>query len=110
MDFPYLTDIVACKASLVAQSVQSACNVGDLGSIPESERSPGEGKGNPLQFSCLENPVDRGAWQTAEELDTSERLSTATQWLGKKTMHRVNQRLQEPNSIKTTCGFHTHKT
>ena len=63
MDFPYLTDIVACKASLVAQSVQSACNVGDLGSIPESERSPGEGKGNPLQFSCLENPVDRGAWQ-----------------------------------------------
>ena len=70
----------------------------------------GEGNGNPLQFSCLENPVDRGAWQTAEELDTSERLSTATQWLGKKTMHRVNQRLQEPSSIKTTCGFHTHKT
>ena len=34
----------------------SACNVGDLGSIPESERSPGEGNGNPLQHSCLENP------------------------------------------------------
>ena len=40
----------------------SACNVGDLGSIPESGRSPGEGNGNPLQYSCLENPMDRGAW------------------------------------------------
>ena len=34
------------------------------GSIPGSERSPGEGNGNPLQYSCLENPMDRGAWQT----------------------------------------------
>ena len=42
---------------------ESACNVGDLGSIPESGRSPGEGKGYPLQCSCLENPMDRGAWQ-----------------------------------------------
>ena len=41
----------------------SACNVGDLGSIPGLARSPGEGNGNPLQYSCLENPMDRGAWQ-----------------------------------------------
>jgi len=40
----------------------STCNVGDLGSIPESGRSPGEGNGNPLQYSCLENPMDGGAW------------------------------------------------
>ena len=40
----------------------SACNAGDLGSIPGSGRSPGEGNGNPLQYSCLENPKDRGAW------------------------------------------------
>ena len=40
----------------------SACNAGDLGSIPGSGRSPGEGNGNPLQYSCLENPMDRGAW------------------------------------------------
>ena len=40
----------------------SAYNVGDLGSIPHSGRSPGEGNGNPLQYSCLENPTDRGAW------------------------------------------------
>ena len=39
----------------------SACNVGDLGSIPGSGRSLGEGNGNPLQYSCLENPVDEGA-------------------------------------------------
>ena len=40
----------------------SACNSGDLGSIPGSESSPGEGNGNPLQYSCLENPMDGGAW------------------------------------------------
>ena len=43
---------------------ESACNVGDPDLISGSKRSPGEGSGNPLQYSCLENPVDRGAWQT----------------------------------------------
>ena len=40
----------------------SACNAGDLGSIPGLGRSPGEGNGNALQYSCLENPMDGGAW------------------------------------------------
>ena len=40
----------------------NAGNIRDLGSIPGSGRSPGEGHGNPLQYSCLENPMDRGAW------------------------------------------------
>ena len=40
----------------------SAYTVGDLGSIPVLGRSPGEGNGNPLQYSCLENPIDGGAW------------------------------------------------
>ena len=40
----------------------SACNAGDLGSIPGSGRSPGEGNGNPRQYSCLENSMDGGAW------------------------------------------------
>jgi len=40
-----------------------ACNEGDLGSIPGSERSAGEGNGYPFQYSCLENPMNRGAWQ-----------------------------------------------
>ena len=49
--------------SLVAQMVKaSAYNVGDPGSIPGSGRSPGEGNGNPLQYSCLEIPMDGGAW------------------------------------------------
>ena len=42
---------------------ESACNTGDLGSIPESGRSPGKGNGNPLQHSCLEKPMYRGAWR-----------------------------------------------
>ena len=41
----------------------SACNAGDLGSISGSGRSPGGGNGNPLQYSCLENPMDIGVWQ-----------------------------------------------
>ena len=42
--------------------VKSACNVGDQSSIPGSGRSPEEENGNPLQYSCLENSMDRGAW------------------------------------------------
>ena len=54
-------------------------NAGAEGSIPESGRAPGEGNGNPLQYSCLENPMDGGAWCTAvhggrEEPDRTERL------------------------------------
>ena len=61
---------VIAGASLVAQLVKSppamqeiACNAGDLSSIPESQRSPGEGNGYPLQYSCLGYAMDRGAWQ-----------------------------------------------
>ena len=54
---------------------ESSCNAGDLGSIPGLGRSPGEGNGNPLQYSCLQNPMDRGAWwataQGVAELDTT---------------------------------------
>ena len=45
---------------------EPACNAGDardIGSIPGSGRSPGAGHGNPLKYSCLENPMDRGAWE-----------------------------------------------
>ena len=47
-----------------SDSKESACNAGDTGLIPGSGKSPGEGSGNPLQYSCLENPLDRGAWWT----------------------------------------------
>ena len=42
---------------------EPTCNVGDPDSVPGLGRSPGEGNGNPLQYSCLENSMDRGAWQ-----------------------------------------------
>jgi len=46
-----------------SEGKESTCNAGDLGLIPGSERSPGEGNTNPLQYSCLENSMDRGAWR-----------------------------------------------
>ena len=59
---------------------ESVCNTGDLGSIPGLRRSPGEGHGNPLQYSCLENPMDRGAWgiivYRVAESNVTEQLST----------------------------------
>ena len=56
---------------------ESACNAGDVGLIPGAGRSHGEGNGNPLQSSCLENFMDRGAWWAtghgvAKELDTTD--------------------------------------
>ena len=46
-----------------SDSKESACNAGDPDLIPGSGRSPGEGNGNLFQYSCLENPMDKGAWQ-----------------------------------------------
>ena len=59
---------------------ESARNIRNPGLIPGSGRSPGEGKGNPLQYSCLENPMDRGAWQAivhgvTKESDITEQLT-----------------------------------
>ena len=56
---------------------ESACSAGDPGLVPGLGRSLGEGNGNPLQYSCLENPMDRGAWRATvhgvrKELDTAE--------------------------------------
>ena len=70
----------------MAEKVESACNAGDQGLIPGSRRYPGEGNGNPLWYSCLENSMDRGAWLATvhgvEKLVTTERLT-----LGEWAMH-----------------------
>ena len=58
---PYIVTIFL--TSLVAQTVKClAYNAGDVGSIPGLGRFSGEGNGNPLQYSCLENPMDKGTW------------------------------------------------
>ena len=67
----------------MAQTKESACSVGDSGSIPGLGRSPGEGHGNPLQYSFLENLMDRGAWQAtvhtvAKESDVTQQLKQQT--------------------------------
>ena len=63
-------------ASLVAQagSKESACSAGAHGMIPGSGRSSGEGNGLPLQYSCLENPMDRGAWDRGYSSWGSQRV------------------------------------
>ena len=63
------------KASLMMHGKESTCNAGDMLLTPGLGRSPGKGNGNPLQYSCLENLMDRGAWWgtvhgVAKELDT----------------------------------------
>ena len=62
------------ESKKVAQVVESACNVGDPGLILGSGRSPGEVNGNPLQYSCLGNPMDRGDWQ-ATSMGSQEQLT-----------------------------------
>ena len=65
MIFSKFTELCGVGAPGGSLGKESACNAGDLGSVPGSGRSPGGGHGNPLQCSCLENPMDRGAWRAA---------------------------------------------
>ena len=89
----FLTNPVLNWASQVALVVRSppanAGDVRDAGLIPGSGRSPGEGHGNPLQYSCLENPMDRGAWQAtvhrvAKSQTGLKQLSTHTHIIKEK--------------------------
>ena len=59
---------------MVAGGNELACNAGDVGLVPGLERSPGEGKGNPHQYSCLGNPMDRGAWQATIQVSQKSRV------------------------------------
>ena len=73
-----LTTWVGFPCSSVGK--ETVCSAGDLGSIPGSGRFPGGGHGNPIQYSCLENPMNRGAWQAyspwgAQDLDMTEQLN-----------------------------------
>jgi len=65
-------------------------NTGDAGSIPQLGRSPGEGNGNPLQYSCLGNPVDRGTWWSTVQgiARVGYNLATKQQWSDLGTLGR----------------------
>ena len=74
--FPNFHEIQCCKrglwAFLVARYKEFTCNSGDMGSIPLLGQSPREGGSNPLQYSFLGNPIDRGAWQATAHGATKE--------------------------------------
>ena len=67
---------------------EPACNAGDPGSTPGLGRSPGEGNGNPLHYSCLENPMDRGAWGA-----TVQRVSKSWTTEATSTLNRMRNTL-----------------
>ena len=77
----------------VSEGKASACSAGDPGSIPELGRSPGGGNGNPLQYSCLGYPIDRGAWQaTVHGVAKSQtRLSMHAGGAGWASLHALCQ-------------------
>ena len=75
----------------------SACDVGDPGSVPGWGRSPGEGNGHPLRCSCLENPLDKGAWWTAIHGVTKSQT-----WLERWTL---SLSLSHPLSVKSDSDF-----
>ena len=91
-----------------AEVKASACNVGDLGSIPGSGRSPGEGNGNPLQYSCLENPMDGGAWWAT--VHRSQRVGH--NWATSLSLCYLAQQnltvsvLAEPHPVILYCAIH----
>jgi len=74
------------RASLILRGKKSTYNAGDSGPVPGSGRSPEEGNGNPLRYSCLENPMHRGAWRatvhgvTKSPIQLSD-LNTTTTWI-----------------------------
>ena len=73
--------VVGYVAQLVKNPLamqESACNAGDPGSTPGPRRFPGDGNGNPLQYACLENPIDRGAWLATVHGVTRVRHDLAT--------------------------------
>ena len=96
---------------LVAQGLKclpaSACHAGDLGSIPGLGRSPGEGNGNPLQYSCLENPMDRGAWWAAVQgvAKSRTRLSDFTSLQGSNTTNSIQTSRKQKRAAYLAAHF-----
>ena len=78
-------------------SKRCSCSAGDMGSIPESGRSPGGGHGNSLQHSCLENAIDRGAWWAT--VHTVTKSQTWLKWLSTHEHARILHLILKPSFI-----------
>ena len=89
---------------------ESACNAGNLGLIPGSGRSPGEGNGNPLQYSCLENSMDRGTWRAtvhgvAKSPTRLKQLSTHVK-CNREPLFFIKREVGSPRALQTPSqGF-----
>ena len=83
---------------MVKKPLANAGDIRDEGSVPGSGRSPGGGKGNPLQYSCLENPMDRGAWQTMVH-----RVAKSQTRLQRLSMHAFTQ-ADDVTSLSPACS------
>ena len=92
---------------------ESACSVWDPGSIPELGRSPGEGHGNPLQYSCLENFINRGAWRATvpgiAELERTERPTLSLSSFHNEEITGCLSEITSPKSRISLNPPHTQK-
>ena len=88
----------------------SACNSGDLGSISGSGRPLGEGNGNPFQYSCLENPTDRGAWQATVHEVSRKHMIYASWKSHKEKRGRIVESLFKEITIGTSLVVHQLRT
>ena len=89
----------------MTSSKEFTCQAGDKGSILGSGKSPGEGDGNPLQYACLGNPMDRGAWQATVHEVTEEWATT--EWLNNKDYkpYRVKHELYRRANLHLNFSF-----
>ena len=103
-NFVFYIRVISVFIRRPSDSKESACNGGDPGSVPRSGRSPGEGNGNPLQYSCLENSKDRGAWRATQSTglqrvrhdwvaNTQEDFRELAWWFNKKTAFYETERV-----------------
>ena len=88
---------------------ESDCNVRYQDSIPGLGRSPGEGNGKPLQYSCLENPMDKGAWQ-ATEYGMAKNLDTAECLMLKFHMRKLGYKIWDASFFYICLGFNSKIT
>ena len=86
---------------------EAACSAGDPGSIPETERSPGEGNDHPFQNSCLENPTDRGAWRATVH-GVAKRQTRQSDSLTHTHTHPGSQSVKHDRVTLSLSHSHTH--